>query len=61
MGAEYRLWLDNAPADADTLLIDYFPNLFENIELLTRIQELKLRRIVFRKPSRTHGFFLSRF
>jgi len=51
--------LDNAPPDADTLLIDYFPNLFENIELLTRIQELKLRRIVFRKPSRTHGFFLS--
>ena len=51
--------LDNAPPDADTLLIDYFPNLFENIELLTRIQEHKLRRIVFRKPSRTHGFFLS--
>jgi predicted Rossmann-fold nucleotide-binding protein len=51
--------LDNAPPDADTLLIDYFPNLFENIELLTRIQDLKLRRIVFRKPSRTHGFFLS--
>lgn len=51
--------LDNAPSDADTLLIDYFPNLMENIELLTRIQELKLKRIVFRKPSRTHGFFLS--
>ncbi len=51
--------LDNAPSDADTLLIDYFPNLFENIELLTRIHELKLKRIVFRKPSRTHGFFLS--
>jgi hypothetical protein len=51
--------LDNAPPDADTLLIDYFPNLFENIELLTRIHEFKLKRIVFRKPSRTHGFFLS--
>ncbi len=51
--------LDAGPPDADTLLIDYFPNLMENIELLTRIQSLKLRRIVFRKPSRTHGFFLS--
>jgi predicted Rossmann-fold nucleotide-binding protein len=51
--------LDAGPPDADTLLIDYFPNLMENIELLTRIQSLRLRRIVFRKPSRTHGFFLS--
>jgi len=51
--------LDNAPADADTLLVDYFPNLFEYIELLTRVPELKIRRIVFRRPSRTHGFFLS--
>ncbi|HTQ29968.1 MAG TPA: LOG family protein, partial [Opitutaceae bacterium] len=51
--------LDAAPDDADTLLIDYFPNLLEHIELLTRIQQARLRRIVFRKPSRTHGFFLS--
>ena len=51
--------LDNAPSDADTLLVDYFPNLFEYIELLTRVPELKLRRLVFRRPSRTHGFFLS--
>ncbi len=48
-----------APADADTLLIDYFPNLLEHTELLTRLPELKLRRIIFRHPSRTHGFFLS--
>ena len=51
--------LDAAPDDADTLLIDYFPNLLEEIELLTRLQQLKLRRVIFRKPSRTHGFFLS--
>lgn len=51
--------LDAAPEDADTLLMDTFPNLPENIELLARLPNLKLRRIIFRKPSRTHGFFLS--
>jgi hypothetical protein len=51
--------LDAAPEHADTLLIDYFPNLLEEIELFTRLQTLKLRRIIFRKPSRSHGFFLS--
>jgi predicted Rossmann-fold nucleotide-binding protein len=51
--------LDHAPTNADTLIIDYFPNLHEHIELLTRIDKLKLRRLVFRRPSRTHGFFLS--
>lgn len=51
--------LDEAPEDADTLLIDYFPNLLEHIELLTRLQQIKLKRLIFRKPSRTHGFFLS--
>ncbi len=58
----YRTMVDAlaaAPADTDTLLIDYFPNLLENIELLTHLPELKLRRIIFRQPSRTHGFFLS--
>jgi hypothetical protein len=51
--------LHAAPAEADTLLIDYFPNLLEHIELITRLPELKLRRIIFRQSSRTHGFFLS--
>jgi predicted Rossmann-fold nucleotide-binding protein len=51
--------LNSAPEDADTLLVDFFPNLLEYIELLTRIQQLKLRRIIFRTPSRSHGFFLS--
>jgi hypothetical protein len=51
--------LDHAPESADTLLVDYFPNLMEHVELLTRIPELKLKRIIFRQPSRTHGFFLS--
>jgi predicted Rossmann-fold nucleotide-binding protein len=51
--------LDAAPEDADTLVVDYFPDLLEHIELLTRIADRKLRRIVFRKASRTHGYFLS--
>jgi predicted Rossmann-fold nucleotide-binding protein len=51
--------LDTAPEDADTLLIDFFPNLLEYIELLSRSSHLKLRRLIFRKPSRSHGFFLS--
>lgn len=51
--------LDSAPPDADTLIIDVFPDLLEHIELLTRLGEVKLRRIIFRKPSRTHGYFLS--
>lgn len=51
--------LDAAPEGADTLLVDYFPNLLEHVELLTRLGKLPLRRLVFRRPSRTHGFFLS--
>ena len=51
--------LDAAPPDADTLVIDYFPDLLELIELLTRVGEVKLKRIIFRHASRTHGYFLS--
>ena len=51
--------LDAAPKESDTLVLDYFPDLLEHIELLTRIGEFKLRRIVFRRASRTHGYFLS--
>ncbi len=51
--------LDQAPEEADTLVVDCFPNLLEHVELLTRIPKLKLRRIIFRRPSRTHGFFFS--
>ncbi|MCF7761102.1 MAG: LOG family protein [Cephaloticoccus sp.] len=51
--------LDNAPPDADTLLVDYFPDLLEHMELITRLGDLKLRRIIFRQASRTHGYFLS--
>jgi predicted Rossmann-fold nucleotide-binding protein len=51
--------LDAAPDDADTLILDYFPDLLEHIELVTRIGDVKLKRIVFRKASRTHGYFLS--
>jgi predicted Rossmann-fold nucleotide-binding protein len=51
--------VDSAPKDADTLVLDYFPDLLEHIELLTRIPDVKLRRIIFRRASRTHGYFLS--
>jgi predicted Rossmann-fold nucleotide-binding protein len=51
--------VDAAPKDADTLVLDYFPDLLEHIELLTRIPGVKLRRVIFRKASRTHGYFLS--
>ena len=51
--------LDASPGDADTLVVDFFPDLLEHMELLIRIGGLKLRRIIFRKASRTHGYFLS--
>ncbi len=51
--------LDAAPDDADTLVLDFFPNLLEQIEIITRMNERKLKRIVFRKASRTHGYFFS--
>jgi len=51
--------LDAAPDNGDTLVLDYFPSLLEHIELLARMGSLKLKRIVFRKASRTHGYFLS--
>jgi len=51
--------VDAAPKDADTLVVDYFPDLLEHIELLTRVPEVKLRRLIFRRASRTHGYFLS--
>jgi predicted Rossmann-fold nucleotide-binding protein len=51
--------LDAGPADADTLVVDYFPDLLEHMELITRLGDLKLKRIIFRRASRTHGYFLS--
>src|SRR5688572_226477 len=51
--------LDAAPENADTLVLDYFPSLLEQIELITRISDVKLRRIIFRRASRTHGYFFS--
>ena len=51
--------LEAAPENADTLLVDFFPDLLEHTELVTRLGDLRLKRIVFRKASRTHGYFLS--
>ena len=51
--------LDAAPENADTLILDYFPDLLEHIELVTRMGDVKVKRLIFRKASRTHGYFLS--
>jgi len=51
--------LDAGGENADTLILDYFPDLLEHTELLTRIGDVKLKRLIFRKASRTHGYFLS--
>lgn len=51
--------LSHATREADTLVVDYFPNLFEHIEILVRLPRVKLRRIVFRKASRLNPFFLT--
>jgi len=51
--------LDAAPGDADTLIVDFFPDLLEHMELITRIGDVNLKRIIFRHASRTHGYFLS--
>lgn len=51
--------LDAAPDNADTLVLDYFPDLLEHTELVTRIGEVRPKRLIFRHASRTHGYFLS--
>ncbi len=51
--------LDAGPADADALVVDFFPDLLEHMELITRLGDMKLKRIIFRRASRTHGYFLS--
>jgi len=48
-----------AAPDADTLVVDIFPDLLEHMELITRLGGIKLKRLIFRRPSRTHGYFLS--
>jgi len=48
-----------AAAEADTLVVDYFPDLLEHMELITRLGDIKLKRLIFRRASRTHGYFLS--
>src|ERR1019366_8621467 len=39
--------LDAAPDNADTLILDYFPDMLEHIELVTRLGDVKLRRLIF--------------
>jgi predicted Rossmann-fold nucleotide-binding protein len=51
--------LEAAPENADTLLVDFFPDLLEHTELITRLGDHRIKRIIFRKASRTHGYFLS--
>ncbi|HEX9784746.1 MAG TPA: LOG family protein [Opitutaceae bacterium] len=51
--------LSHATRDSDTLVIDYFPNLFEHIEILARLERVNIRRLVFRRASRLNPFFLN--
>ena len=51
--------IETAPKDFDTLVADYFPDLLEHTELVSRMADLSIKRIIFRKASRTHGYFLS--
>ena len=44
--------------DGDTLVLDYFPSLAEHVEILARIQRLKLKNLVFRKATPLQEFFL---
>ncbi len=50
--------LSEIDGEADTLVMETFPNLSEHIEILARGKSLRLRRLIFRKASRTHRFFL---
>ncbi len=50
--------LRNGSPDADCLVITYFPNLSEHIEILTRAQRQNLKRLLFRRASRNNQFFL---
>jgi len=45
--------------EADTLVVDFFPDLLEHMELITRLGDIRLKRLIFRRASRTHGYFLS--
>lgn len=48
----------NGPVDAETIVVNYFPNLSEHIEILSRARQQKLKRLLFRRASRTNRFFL---
>ncbi len=50
--------LSQADGEADTLVMQTFPNLSEHIEILARGKSLHLKRLIFRNASRTHAFFL---
>jgi predicted Rossmann-fold nucleotide-binding protein len=41
------------------LVVDCFPSILEHVEILTRLQRVKLKRIIFRRASRMNAFFLS--
>ena len=52
--------LQDVPAGARaTVLLGYFPNLLEHIELCRAATERRIERIVFRRASYEHGPFLS--
>jgi predicted Rossmann-fold nucleotide-binding protein len=50
--------LSNCAPDGNTVIMSYFPNLSEHIEILTRSRRHSLRRLIFRRASRNNRFFL---
>lgn len=49
---------DQAAPEADTVVMTYFPNLSEHIEILARSRKQHLKRLLFRRASRNNSFFL---
>jgi len=52
------LALRKGDQQADTLVMDHFPSLPEHIEIIARVQKMKLKRMVFRYATPLHEFFL---
>lgn len=50
--------LKNTDPQADSIVLTYFPNLSEHIEILARSRRLNLKRLLFRRASRNNSFFL---
>ena len=54
-----KIFRDLAQASRATLLLNYFPDLYEHLDICSAGLEGKVSRIVFRHASTDHGMFLS--